>query len=260
MIIDKEILVVIPYLASGAQGSELELAVTGWRLFFRNPYHLLVVGDHHPVVESGDDISFLPCPRIDPVEGQYLPHLDMVNKFLAAMDSFPEDNLPDGFVYTCDDIYPTADFDIWDIIVPKEPVRGFAVKPYDWRKGKPDWYSDKCKTAELCRLNSIPDRNWVCHLPVYYELDKLMDIYSEFHCHERSFIVENIYFNREFPVDVHARPERQYHDEVTTSAPDIRPLGSVKWVSNANSGWSLRLEQMLRHHYSAFGQDKPASR
>lgn len=257
MTIDKEILVVIPYLASAAQGSELELAVTGWRLFFRNPYRLLVVGDHHPVVESGDDISFLPCPRIDPVEGQYLPHLDMVHKFRRAVEAYPQYH---GFVYTCDDIYPTADFDIWDILVPKEPVRGFEVKPYDWRKGKPDWYSDKCKTAELCRLNFIPDRNWVCHLPVYYDVQKLLLTYLGYHCDTTSYVVENIYFNEEYPMDVHARPERQYHDEVTTTYPDIRPLGSVKWVSNANSGWSPKLEQMLRHHYSAFGQDKPNRR
>ena len=78
---NKEILVVIPYLAKEAQGRELELAVTGWRKHFKEPYHIVVVGDHDPIVDTGDDITFIECPRIDPVPGQYLPHLDMVHKF-----------------------------------------------------------------------------------------------------------------------------------------------------------------------------------
>ena len=248
MNLDKEILVVIPYLASGAQGNELELAVTGWRLFFRSPYHIVVVGDHHPVVESGGDITFIECPRIAPVEGQYLPHLDHVNKFRKAVGEFPDVK---GFVYTCDDIYPTAPSTIWDIIVPKEPVRGFGFRPSQWRDKKPEWYTDKNKTGELCQKEGLPVRNWICHLPVYYELDKLAAVYAEYGCDRTSYIVENIYFNKEYPGAVHALPERLFHDEVTTASPDIRPLGAVKWVSNANSGWSHHLESMLRRYYES---------
>ena len=246
MNLDREILIVIPFLSRGAQGNELELAVTGWRLFFREPYHIVVVGDHHPVVDSGDDISFLACPRIDPVGGQYLPHLDMVHKFRRVMEAYPDRH---GFVYTCDDIYPTAPSTIWDIIVPKEPVRGFAIQPSEWRGKKPDWYTDKQKTADLCRENILQRRNWVCHLPVYYDAKRLSLIYLGYHCDTESYIVENIYFNELYPGNAHALPERDFHDEVTTSYPDIRPLGTVRWVSNANCGWSRRLEDMLRAYY-----------
>lgn len=246
MNLDKEILIVIPFLASGAQGNELELAVTGWRLFFRTPYHIVVVGDHHPIVESGDDISFLPCPRIAPVDGQYLPHLDMVHKFRKVREAFPDS---EGFVYTCDDIYPVAESKIGDIIKPKEPVRGFSFTPAPWHGKTPDWYSDKNKTGELCARMEIPVRNWVCHLPVYYDWELLLEIYDRFSCDRVSWIVENIYFNMMYPDDPHALPERDFHDEVTTSYPDIRPLGTVRWVSNANCGWSRRLEGMLRAYY-----------
>ncbi len=289
---DKEILVVIPYLASAAQGNELELAIAGWRRFFKEPHRIVIVGDcpsfakgllqvdsslittdldpdafaeewlkHNgqsvffcekraaDFIKLDSSITFIPCRRVAPLPGQYRPHLDHVHKFRTVREQFPES---EGFIYTCDDIYPTAPFTMEDVLQPKEPELGFFFKPFDWRKGKVDWYSDKGKTGELCRRVGLPPRNWVCHLPVYYEWEKLLAIYDKYDCDHVSYIVENIYFNMKYPDDPHAVSERIYHDEVKTSNPDIRPLGSVKWVSNANSGWSERLEKLLREYYSQF--------
>ena len=246
MEIDNTILVVIPFLAKGAQGNELELAVTGWRKYFQNPYLIVVVGDWHPVVETGDDIRFIECPQVAPIPRQYLPHLDHVHKFRRVREEFPDSK---GFIYTCDDIYGTADFDINDILFPKYPERGFFFQPFDWRKMNIDWYSDKGKTGELCIKEGLPPRNWICHLPVYYEWDKLFAIYDKYDCDHTSYIVENIYFNIEYPDDPHAVNCLEFRDEVRTSYPDIRPIGSVKWVTNANCGWSRYLEGMLKQHY-----------
>ena len=243
---DKEILVVIPYLASAAQGNELALAVAGWRWHFKHPYRIIIVGDWHSIVDSGDDIEFIDCPRVDPIPGQYTPHIDHVHKFRKVREHFPDS---EGFIYTCDDIYATADFTFEDVITPKEPERGFFFTPFEWRNMKPEWYSDKGKTGELCGEEGLPRRNWICHLPVYYEWDKLIRVYDKYDCDHVSYIVENIYFNIEYPDDPHAVSEKLYHDEVKTSYPNIRPIGSIKWVSNSNSGWSPKLEQILRNHY-----------
>lgn len=243
-----ETLVVIPFLASAAQGDELTLAVTGWRKHFKNPYRIVIVGDRHPVVDSGDDICFIECPRINPVPGQYTPHLDHVHKFRMVRKAFPDTS---GFIYTCDDIYATADFTLADVKKPKMPEQGFFFAPIDWRALPVDWYSDKGKTGELCDRNGLPRRNWVCHLPVYYEWDKLLAIYDRFGCDRTSYIVENIYFNMEYPGEPYAINSRQCHDEVRTSYPSIRPIGSVTWVSNANCGWSAELEDILRKHYES---------
>ena len=253
---DKQILVVIPYLAQGAQGNELELAVTGWRKHFAERHLIVVVGDRDDMVsrllEDGEglvtDFMFISCPRIEPVPGQYLPHLDMVHKFRKVREFFPRS---DGFIYTCDDIYATADFTMGDVLQPKEPVRGFSFEPWDTSGQKLEWYTDKGKTGMLCLKEGLPVRNWICHLPVYYNWNRLFEIYDRYDCDHQSYIVENIYFNMMYPDDPNAAPEREYHDEVTTSSPDIRPVGSVKWVSNANSGWSRRLEAMLREHYES---------
>ena len=247
---DDKILVVIPYLASAAQGDELELAVAGWRRHFKEDYLIVLVGDYHPVVDTGDDIIFIDCPRIDPVPGQYLPHLDHVHKFRRVREAFPDS---EGFIYTCDDIYAVADFTMRDVLVPKKPNGGFFFVPIDWEKER-DWMRDKGKTGELCDRLGLPRRNWVCHLPVYYEWDKLLAIYDWYDCDHVSYIVENIYFNIEYPVEPAAKKESEFHDEVKTSVPDLRPVGSVTWISNANSGWSDRLSAILRRHYGLDGK------
>lgn len=236
-------LVVIPYLASAAQGNELDLAVKGWKRHFLEPCTIVVVGDYHPCVE-GENMAFIPCPRIEPIKGQYTPHLDHVHKFREVRRHYPE---TEGFIYTCDDIYATKDFTLEDVKVPKHPEIGPYFK-LDGSKGD-DWWSDRMKTGELCKREGLPIRDWVCHLPVYYEWDKLFEIYDRYDCDHVSYIVENIYFSKEFG-DGRSDPAKEWRDEVRTSNPGgIHPVGTMTWITNANCGWSERLEEILRKHY-----------
>ena len=235
-----EILVVIPYLASAAQGDELTLAIQGWRKHFKEPHTIVVVGDYHP-----DADVFIECPRVDPIEGQYTPHIDHVHKFRKVRERYPDS---EGFIYTCDDIYAVSDFTMEDVLIPKHPEIGPYFKPYDWKSNAHDWWSDRGKTAELCKKEGLPIRDWVCHLPVYYEWDKLFQIYDKYDCDHNSYIVENIYFSKEFG-DKRSYPATDYRDEVRTANPNIHPLGTVKWITNANCGWSQKLEDILRKHY-----------
>lgn len=245
-----KILVVIPYLASGAQGCELELAVAGWRKHFKEPHQIVIIGDWdehvYNALSKDEDATFLSCPRVKPIEGQYTPHLDHVHKFRTVRKHFPESK---GFIYTCDDIYATADFSLADVLVPKHPEIGPYFKLFEWRSNAIDWWSDRGKTGELCKKEGLPVRDWVCHLPVYYEWDRLLAIYDKYDCDHNSYIVENIYFSQKYGDDP-SIPAKDIRDEVRTANPGgIRPLGSVKWVTNANCGWSKRLEEILWDHY-----------
>lgn len=244
---DDTVLVVIPYLASGAQGCELELAVKGWRKHFKEKYHIVVVGDYDPIVDTGDDITFINCPQIPAVPGQYRPHLDHVHKFREVRKHFPDSK---GFIYTCDDIYAVGDFTLRDVMIPKMPVRGFFFGITHSFGGVPDWLSDKQKTGELCFRAKLPVRNWVCHLPVYYEWERLLDMYERYNCDNISYIAENIYFNEKYPDEIDAFDEMEFHDEVKTEKITLRPLGEVQWISNSIGGWSKELEQTLRNHYN----------
>lgn len=279
-----ETLVVIPYLASAAQGNELRLAVEGWRQHFKEPHHIVIVGDCPdwlmPKFSTGEvserevaeaarrfealtgwasntgrgvrrgftfgDLTFINCPRIVPVPGEYTPHLDIVHKFREVRKHFPESK---GFIYTCDDIYATADFTLDEVRIPKHPETGPYIIPYDWKSNAADWWSDRGKTAELCYKEGIPTRDWVCHLPVYYEWDKLIEIYDKYDCDHVSYIVENIYFGLEYGAGL-SYPAKDYRDEVKSANPGgIRPVGSVPWITNQNCGWSKKLEDILMKHY-----------
>lgn len=244
-----KILVVIPYLASAAQGNELELAVDGWMKHFKDPHHVVIIGDWdehvYKALTDDPDAAFISCPRVIPIEGQYTPHIDHVRKFRVVHKRFTGSK---GFIYTCDDIYPTADFTLEDVFVPKHPESGPYFKPYEWRSNAVGWWSDRGKTAELCQKEGLPVRDWVCHTPVYYEWDKLLAIYDKYDCDHNSYIVENIYFSQEYGND-HSVPATDYRDEVRTSNPCIHPIGSKIWVTNANCGWSEKLEKNLREHY-----------
>lgn len=273
-------LVVIPWLASAAQGDELRLAVTGWQKFFRDPYQIVIVGDNPRKLEGGlldqvkhlhpidtvitpeylaqvednfwrgiyrfdDGTIFIPCPRIAPVPGQYTPALDHINKFRRVRGAFPD---TDGFIYTCDDIYPVAPFTLDDVKVPKYPEIA-TTDLNSWNRKHEDWWDAREYTAHLCRQAGLPVRDWVCHVPVYYEWDKLIDIFDRFDADHMSIIPENIYFNMYADIKG-AQDAREWRDEVKGSSPGgIRPIGTVKFVTNQNSGWSERLESMLKKHY-----------
>ena len=172
---DNRVLVVIPYLASGAQGRELEYAVSGWRRHFKHPYLIVLVGDYHPIVDTGDDIVFIECPRVEPIPGQYHCHIDHVHKFRTVREKFPQTK---GFIYACDDMYAVNNFGMEEILLPK-------VIDGDM-KGDPDstngWQRDMAKTKALCIREKLPIHNWICHLPVYYEWDKLFAIYDKYDC------------------------------------------------------------------------------
>ena len=250
-------LVVIPYIGE-SQGCEIELAVAGWRQHFKDPYLIVIIGEadeHVKNIIGGDeltvqceDVLFLPCSRVEPIDGQYMPHIDMVNKFNLLRNFFPQS---EGFIYTCDDIYATQDFTMEDILKPKHPEIGPYFEPYDWHGKHHGWWEDRGKTAELCVKEGLPVRDWVCHLPVYYDWNKLIDIYDKYDCYHNSYIVENIYFGKEFG-DQPSIPAISLRDDVRTSnASELHiPIGSRMWVTNGTCGWSEKLENLLKEHYN----------
>jgi len=246
----EEILVVIPYLAKDAQGSELELAVTGWRKYFKEKFRIVVVGDYHPIVDSGDDITFIKCPRVKwPGEGNYWAHIDHVNKFRTVWNAYPKSK---GFIYSCDDIYAVNEFTMEDVMKPKARCRQIDGDFTSTNK----WVVDNYRTKKLLIRDRYPTMNWVCHLPVYYEWDKLFDIYERYDCDEKSRVVEQLYFNIYYGdsdyVVIEEEPNN-YQYKVWEGKHDIdgveEALNEKIWISNSVKGWKPELEQILREHY-----------
>lgn len=244
-----EILVVIPYFAKPAQGRELELAVTGWRKYFKEKFKIVIVGDWHPIVKTGDDIVFIGCPRVKwPGQGNYWPHIDHVHKFRVVHDVFPESK---GFIYTCDDIYATKDFAMKDVLKPKVQCRAIGGSYHHPNA----WVRDNYRTKKILDKAKLPSMNWVCHLPVYYEWDKLFEIYEKFNCDKVSKVVEQLYFNTYMPKDfivIEGEEENDYQYRIRKKdefADMPKMLGKKIWINNSEKGWKKEIDEVLAEYY-----------
>lgn len=236
-----KVLVVIPYCSDGAQGREIEYAIAGWRRHFKTPCEIVVVGDYAP----GADV-FVNCPRIEHKDdGNYLAHLDHVHKFLRVLGLFPE---ADGFIYACDDMYAVKDFTLDDVKRLKyleDDMGGSLLSPNAWDR-------DLAKTRNICVAAGLPVREYVCHLPVWYDKDKLLAVYRDFDCEKSSCVVENVYFNRYFAgqeadqADVWRLGLNGYVEpEVLKAA-----IGVKTWIVNSPLGWSDALDGVLNEYYN----------
>lgn len=236
-----KVLVVIPYCKEGAQGREIEYAIAGWRKHFKENFTLVVVGDYAP----GADV-YVYCPRIEHKDdGNYLPHLDHVHKFLKVLQVFPQ---VDGFIYACDDMYAVKDFTLADVKQLKyldNDIGGDMLSGNGWER-------DSAKTRNLCLSHGIAIRNYVCHLPVYYEKKKLLAIYDKYDCEHNSCIVEDVYFNT-YHAGETADQVYKWRFGLNSQVPKSEiewAIGNKTWIINSPLGWSDDLDSILNEYYN----------
>ena len=241
-------LIVIPYITGESQGNELRYCIADWRQHFKEPYHIALVGDYHKVVETGDDITYIRCPRIKKTRSdQYLCHLDFVNKFTAALHEFPNTN---GFIFCCDDYYAVNDFDINDVKSWKYiGESNFSHNSHN------HWQRDKAKTADKLREEGYTTLNYTTHLPQWYEWDKLLMLWNKYNMASESYVMEDLYYNiyhKDEPLIQLAKDDNIKLGiyEKNVSAQTIRDALKTKiWINNSVKGWSPMLGQILKEHY-----------
>lgn len=247
-------LIIIPYLAKEAQGHELELAVAGWRRHFLSPHHICIVGDE-PDFKLPGNATWLDCPRIAPVERQYLPHLDIIHKIDHALQNFPEFG---SFIYACDDQYAVNDFDIEEVMFPKVQDWVMPVVADDEGNG---WWRDLGKTRKVCGENGYAMHNWVCHLPVCYDRSAYLAVIEGHGCRQTSYVVENLYFNalwsNRIPYVLNKGNNFKYPVQSKFNPAEFEAALATKiWVYNSVNGWCKELEEKLMKHYGLSGFTK----
>ena len=138
-----ETLVVITYLPSAAQGRELEYAIAGWRMHFKEPsFRIVVVGEHLSPL-PGDDLTFIESPRVPATEGNYRAHCDYVSCLRKVRKAFPEQ---EGFILVADDCYAMNDFTLEDVKVRKILETDLTTFKKDSSNA---WRRDKARTRDL---------------------------------------------------------------------------------------------------------------
>lgn len=244
-----KVLVVIPYCSEGAQGRELEYAVAGWRRHFKEDYLIVIAGEYHPVVESGDDIICIESERVPEIEDQYRPHLDYVSCFKKVHAAFPDS---EGFIFVADDCYAVNDFDLVDVKVLKAingPIFRVA-NPYN------KWEVDAAKTRWELSKAGYPLNNYTTHLPQWYDWDKIQQIWDMFDMEHVSYCIEDLYYNIHYadrlPILLNEDGGNMklgvysegYDMDFLQSA-----IGHKIWITNSPVGWSPILEEFLTKYY-----------
>ena len=247
---ENKYLVVMPYFAGGAQGREIEYAVAGWRKHFKEPYLLVIVGDYHPVVDTGDDIKFIPCERVpEQPDYNYRPHIDFVKKFKAVRKEFPDS---EGFVYATDDLYAVNDFDMIDVKTLRQNGDRITIPKYPVKP----WDKEKKKTKELLEKEGYPTRNFVTHLPFWFEWNKLEALWDKYDMEHNSYIFEDLYFNIYYstrvPMQLHIDYDN-YKCGVYRANPRYnyiqKAFKNKIWIQNSVEGWIPYLEEVLSKYY-----------
>ena len=243
-------LVAIFYIASEAQGSEISLAIEGWRKHFKEDHEILVVGDVPPPV-PGVKWKWMYAERMKQKEGQYLPAIDICNKMLYVCQYCASHGY-DGFIWASDDFFAVNDFNIKDVLMPKYldeqlPSKGDNSTNHFWRT--------QVKTRALLEKKGYGVVNWTTHLPMWFDIDELYWIIVDNNLTSESYIVENLYYNINKPetIPTKLRRDDRWKFEVCFTPLDEEgfrnALANKIWVCCSVNGWSAELEQKLKEHY-----------
>lgn len=245
---ESKYLIVIPYITGESQGNELRYCIAGWRQHFMEPYHIAVVGDYHKIVDTGDDITYIPCKRVEKKDGQYRCHLDFVNKFKAALREFPNTS---GFIFCCDDYYAVNDFTIEDI----KSWKYISESKFS-HQSKNHWHRDKAKTADKLREEGYPTLNYTTHLPQWYLWHKLVALWDKYNMAEESYVMEDLYYNiyheNEPLIRLDAKNDNIKLGICTKQLDEQAIRDAMKnkiWLNNSVKGWSPKLGLILKEHY-----------
>ena len=250
-------LVAITYISGGAQGNELALAIAGWRKHFKDDFEILVVGDMPPVQSD----VWMYVERLKPKEGEYLPSIDICNKLLHVCQYCKEHSY-DGFVWASDDFFAVNDFTLEDVKTPKYQD---DEMPRKWDKTSNRWWLEQVKTRKLCEENGYGIVNWVTHLPMYFDAERLYWLIRDFDMTNHGCIVENVYYNA-YPQDgKDGKPEKLYLKDRWKFGVYYSPLDREGfqnalahkiWVCCSEHGWSKELENELYKHYNQWHSTK----
>lgn len=244
----KDTLVVITYISGESQGTELELAVAGWRKHFKSPHKIVVIGDTPPPKVLPD--CWLQMDRVPEKPGEYRPHLDICRK-LEAICFLYADQYP-GFIWASDDCYAVNDFTLEDVMLPKysdEEMPAVGQNHFN------PWWRNLVKTRKLCEKEGYGVVNWVTHLPLYFRFSDIIRCIWKFGLTENSYVLENIVFNAYKQEGSPVKLCREDDWKFSCFHPHLDregfydALAHKKWVCNSVNGWCNALENELRKHY-----------
>jgi hypothetical protein len=251
----RPILIVIPYLASAAQGREIEYAIAGWRKhfkeehsIFREDYRIVLTGEGLPRFK-GRDISYVESKRVPAVQGQYRQHLDYVSCLKKVRKRFPDS---EGFIMVADDCFAVNDFSMADIQFLKAKSMDIDYDPMTPNA----WRQDAIKTAKALHAAGLPTHDYTTHLPQWFEWSKLETLWAKYDMEHQSYVIEDLYYNTYFADRIPfilSETSDNLKLTVTQNAPSGAALDMALrrkvWINSNADGWRPELQKLLADHF-----------
>lgn len=243
---EQHVTVCIPYVKRLSQGNELQLALRGWDLNFREKFNVVIIGDREDWMS--DLVHVIECERISTN-----PPLDVVNKMLLAIDS---DMVTEKFIWANDDQYLVSPCMLADFEFLKCTGR-LGEKHI----GSALYQQNKKRTMDLLIKENCPTWDFSTHTPFVFEKTKLQDLIQKYKLDKEPHLVATLYFNyyfRGFVPIIIDTPEMLELDNLKVGVyrqnADLDRLKKLiprkKLVSNSESGWSPKLSEILNSFFS----------
>lgn len=243
--IKDDVLVVLPYKQSGAQGNEIRITLTAWRKFCQFNYRFVVIGEFDKSLKYDFPwVKFIECPSVAKQESQYTPHLDIQKKFSAISRLYAQEY--NGFIYITDDEYAIKPFDLDDITKIHYHAPSFTG---DEKASKTYWRYDKWKTKQLLDRENLPHINYTTHYPCYFEFKRLDNLRKRYNMSNESYVFDDVYFNsfeHEQPIlDDTIRLGIWNYNIYKNEFQNAVDNPNIKFMCNSVEGWSTDLEKSL---------------
>jgi len=241
-----ETLVILPYVQSLSQGNEIRLCLNAWKKFCTFKYKFIVVGEFLDDLKNEFPwVKFIYIPKINNIEGEYTPHLDIFNKMFMLMNKYYSHQ---NFIYITDDEYAIKPFTLEDITTTHyltKETKGNPNSPSNY------WTNNLWKTKKYLLEHDHPTINYVTHYPVYFNIDKLLELERKIKLRKNSYVLENLYFNI-FPTENIKQVDSirlgiWNNDIFKNKFKDAINNPNIKFVCNSVQGWSKELEVELNN-------------
>jgi len=180
-----KVAIVIPYLKRKAQGKELLHAIRSIaKNFAHDDYMLVIIGDKEDWF--GDEILHLDHTCIGDN-----PQADVIDKMKQIL---ADERIPEGFIWSNDDIYFVAPTTLEDIQVLK--VAGNLVDD-----GSVTLYNrNRIRTINLLKKHGCPIRNFATHMPVFFLKEKMVEVFEGIpEMNSQGLLMSSLYFNLQYP-------------------------------------------------------------
>ena len=233
----RPLLVVIPYRKKEAQGNELELAVKGWKKYFKEDFQIVIVGDNEEYLP--EDVIHVHHECI--IDN---PPLDIVSKLREVMLRFPQ---AENIILTNDDIYPVNDFSLTEIQLLR--VDGLLTD----KKNTGKLYSEnRLRTMNLLEKEGRSLYEYGTHTPVFLEVEKLLALFEKYSMDTEAYLITSLYFNTYFSARVpfvHHLENDNFKVGVCRPDANLRRLKELIprkiWVYNSVAGWNEDFQRII---------------